>query len=130
MIISPFILVLVATGGACGALLRFGCAFAVEYLLAKTSLSLSTVIVNVVGCFVAGYLVARFGDSLDGIDPHTQALVFTGILGGFTTFSVFSVDILQLVHSGQIITAGVSAALNVCGSLVAAGIGFKLAGLY
>jgi CrcB protein len=129
MAISPFVLALVATGGACGALLRFGCAVAVEYYAAKTSFSFATVVVNIVGCFAAGFLLARFGGTLEGIDPHVKALVFTGLLGGFTTFSAFGVDVLQLVHAGHILSACISIALNVCGSLLAVGIGFKLAGL-
>lgn len=86
----------VAAGGAAGALLRHG----VNLLLPSTdqhAFSLSTLAVNVVGCFFAGLLLVWIAQR-DQADLW-RALLLTGLMGGLTTFSAFGLDLLQLARS-------------------------------
>lgn len=90
---------LVATGGAFGALARFllsklGLALGLAYIV---GLPMLTTFVNVVGCFLAGLalaLLAREGLQESGI----RSFIIVGFLGGFTTFSAFSVESLAVLN--------------------------------
>jgi CrcB protein len=72
-------------------------------------------VVNVVGCVVAGVLsglVERYG----WFSPNTRLLLFTGILGGFTTFSAFGVETAYLLRRGEVAIVFTYVALSVfCG---------------
>jgi CrcB protein len=118
---------LVALGGAVGATLRYATALVIEPLCSANSLSVSTVAVNVLGCFCAGGLLAIYGGSLEAVPQSARALLFTGVLGGFTTFSAFGIDVLVLVLNGQVMSACISIALNVFGSLAGVLGGYKIA---
>ena len=89
----------VALGGATGSMLRF---LSVEgmRLWAGHTFPWGTLLVNVIGCFVFG-LLYRLGNHFPMFTEETKALVFFGILGGFTTYSSFAHDTLhlQLEHS-------------------------------
>ncbi|MDO5605297.1 MAG: CrcB family protein [Paracoccus sp. (in: a-proteobacteria)] len=87
--VAPFIQV--AFGGALGAVARYG----LGRLVAAPA---GTLIVNVLGCFAMGLLAAGFAHRWDG---HLAPLLLTGVLGGFTTFSAFSLDALTLFERGQ-----------------------------
>jgi CrcB protein len=99
---------LVFVGGGCGALARYGLVRASESTLG-TSFPYGVFAANIVGSFLmgvlAGWLVARgggFGPFLDmeGHDAAKAALA-TGLLGGFTTFSAFSLDAVRLWETGS-----------------------------
>ncbi len=72
----------------------------------------------VVGCFVAGILGTWLLDRAL-LSTNLQLFLITGVLGGFTTFSAFSLDTLRLAESGQPSLALVNVLLNVFGSLLA-----------
>ncbi|MBB4233792.1 fluoride efflux transporter CrcB [Rhizobium esperanzae] len=108
---------LVAVGGAIGSLLR--------YYVGQWSLRLmgpafpwGTLTVNVVGCFVIGVfaeLIARkFNASVE-----LRLLLITGFLGGFTTFSAFSLDAISLFERGEAVAGGVYIVASVGLSMVA-----------
>ncbi|MGL6043714.1 MAG: fluoride efflux transporter CrcB [Sandaracinobacteroides sp.] len=86
---------LVGLGGAIGAMARFG----VGRLLGATAFPWATLLVNVLGGLLlgllAGWLVARNGN-----EP-LQLLLGVGLIGGFTTFSAFSLDVVLLVVRGS-----------------------------
>ena len=90
---------LVALGGAIGALMRFGVGEAVAQV-APNRLYLGTLMANVMGCLVFGALHATSEFSGWG-SPESRALIFTGILGAFTTFSTFEADTFALWTHGQ-----------------------------
>ncbi|MCL4135735.1 UNVERIFIED_CONTAM: hypothetical protein GTU68_011751 [Idotea baltica] len=79
---------------------------------------LATLSANVIGCFIAGilgtWLMARAS-----VSPEIQLFLITGVLGGFTTFSAFSLDTLRLAESGQWSWALVNVLANVIGTLLA-----------
>ena len=96
-------LVLVALGGACGASLRYLCTTAAMRLAGDTAWG--TLFVNVVGSFLMGMaailLVERFVD----VGPRLLPLLTVGLLGGFTTFSAFSLDAVRLFEDGRVMLA-------------------------
>ena len=71
-----------------------------------------TFTVNVVGAFFIG-LLATLADERGMIGPQTRLLLVVGVLGGFTTFSSFSLETLRLAESGELLAA----VLNVLGSV-------------
>ncbi len=108
----------VALGGVLGVLARFGLG---RLTLNHEQLLWSTVGINVVGSFLLGILVAGhwFGRDLrEGIG--------VGFLGGFTTFSTFSVQAVSEVDAGEPVRAVVYIAASVVGGLVAATAGYTL----
>jgi fluoride exporter len=77
-----------------------------------------TLIVNVAGCFAMGLLTGLMALKLN-LSPEARAFLTTGILGGFTTFSAFSLDFALLVERKAMLAAGAYAAASVLLSLLA-----------
>jgi fluoride exporter len=86
----------VALGGAIGSAARYGVNVWLGRILG-TDFPWHTFIVNVAGCFSMGVLVALMALKLN-VGPEIRAFLTTGILGGFTTFSAFSLDFALLVE--------------------------------
>lgn len=108
---------LVALGGAFGSVLRYLSGIA-SVRLAGAGFPWGTLFVNVTGSFLIGVLseviARRFGAS-----PELRLFLVTGVLGGYTTFSAFSLDAAMLAEQGQFATAALYVAL----SLVLSGLG-------
>lgn len=95
---------MVAAGGALGASLRYASVMAAARLLG-TGFPWGTLFVNVTGSFLMGIGVAmieRAGGS--GVARYAP-LLLTGMLGGFTTFSAFSLDVVSLFNRGSTLAA-------------------------
>ena len=86
---------LIAVGGAGGALVRWGVAEA----WVVDSFPWPTLCVNVIGCALLGLVTA------DGVPLHLQRLLAVGFCGGLTTFSTFSLELVQLHEGGELPTA-------------------------
>jgi CrcB protein len=84
-----------------------------------------TLIVNVLGSFLIGILAGYFSFRL-GISQHMRLFLITGILGGFTTFSAFSLDSALLIERHAYALAAVYVAGSVAASLVALFLGLAL----
>ena len=88
----------IALGGALGAVLRYGSVHGVVRLFAVGT-PLGTMFVNVLGSFIMGlfavWLLERIGDA------KVAPFIMTGVLGGFTTFSAFSLDAIALWEQGR-----------------------------
>ena len=110
----------VAVGGAVGATARYGVTILAGRL---TTLPLGTLAVNVTGCFAMGLLAA--GLAFRG-GQHLAPLLLTGVLGGFTTFSAFSLDTLTLWERGAAALALGYVAASVLLSLMAVTAGLAL----
>ncbi len=107
---------LVAIGSALGGVLRFWIA---ELMGGKLgAVHLGTVFVNVSGSFAIG-LIAALGPM-----PFAKQLFMIGVLGGYTTFSSFSLQTLELAHEGRWATAGANVVLSVVLSLAAVWLGY------
>lgn len=104
---------LVAVGGAIGSVLRWAVIVAAG---ARFGLAFpwGTLAVNLVGSFVIGVIAEAATGPVAGISPGVRLFLATGICGGFTTFSTFSLDVLTLTRDG----AGGLAFAYVAGSVV------------
>ncbi len=105
----------VAIGGAVGSVLRF-------LTVSTVGAPWATFIVNVLGSAVMGALFILLNSRM-----QYAPLLMTGVLGGFTTFSAFSLDTLKLWQSGEIVQAALYAAASVVLSLLAVALGAALA---
>ena len=113
----------VALGGAIGSMLRYLTNVGAKQAFGPGYPS-GTLIVNIVGSFVMGFLVvflARKGGN------HLAPFLMTGVLGGFTTFSAFSLDTLTIWERGEPVGAFVYVAASVLLSLAAIVAGLALA---
>jgi len=116
-------ILLVALGGALGSVARY---LAVQLVMRfhPQPFPLGTMAVNILGSFLIGVLMARFAVN----DSESSRLfLVTGILGGFTTFSAFSWDVLSLAQRGAWGQATIYVTASVGLSLAALAIGFMLA---
>jgi CrcB protein len=114
----------VALGGAIGAAARHG----VNVWSARmfgSDIPWHTLIVNVAGCFAMGLLTGLLALKLN-LSQEARAFLTTGILGGFTTFSAFSLDVALLVERKAHLAAGAYAAGSVVLSLAAVFAGLQL----
>jgi CrcB protein len=101
-------LILVALGGACGAMGRYAFGGLVAF-------PFGTLGVNLIGAVLMGLAFVLLSDRGD---PRLMGLVMTGFLGGFTTFSAFSLDVLKLVEDGRLGFALTYVFASVIGSIV------------
>lgn len=107
----------VAAGGAIGAAARYLSASAAIRLLGP-NFPWGTMFVNVLGSFVMGVLVELMALKIN-VSPPMRVFLITGVLGGFTTFSAFSLDVAVLVEKKAHISAGFYAAASVGLSVLA-----------
>ena len=103
----------VAIGGALGSVLRY-------LTISLVGGPMATFAVNVLGSLVIGILFVA-------LSPRLSPLLMTGVLGGFTTFSAFSLDALRLYEGGQMPQAMLYVAGSVISSLAAVALGAALA---
>ncbi len=116
----------IAVGGGLGAVLRFSLAGAVQRL-SDTAFPIGTLVVNVTGCLVIGFLGALFsGPAL--VRDEWRLFLLVGVLGGFTTFSSFGFETLSLIDAGDWVRAGANVLLSNGIGLVAVWFGYRLAG--
>ncbi|MBA4491247.1 fluoride efflux transporter CrcB [Paracoccus sp. S1E-3] len=112
----------VAAGGAIGASARYGVNLTTMRLLGP-GFPVATLVVNVTGCLLMGLLASVLAHR----GGHALApFLLTGVLGGFTTFSAFSLDTLTLWERGQGGQAAVYVILSVAASLLAVAAGLAL----
>ncbi len=119
-VVQPTSMMLVALGGACGCMARFA-AINLVSRWNPSQFPLGTMLVNIVGSLLIGVLLAKYGS-----EHSVRAFFVTGLLGGFTTFSAFSWDALQLLQR-QPGAAAVYILGSVVLSIAATWIGFSLA---
>jgi fluoride exporter len=91
---------LVGLGGFVGSISRYLLGGFVQQLSQSVDFPYGTLTVNLIGCFVIGFL-SQLAESRGVFTPETRLLVFIGVLGGFTTFSSFGNETLNLFRDGQ-----------------------------
>lgn len=93
-------IVLIGLGGAAGSILRYLTSGWVQQWWPATVFPYGTLAVNVLGCLVIGAL-SQLAEARGVFTPETRALVFVGGLGGFTTFSTFGNESINLLRAGE-----------------------------
>jgi len=114
-------------GGGLGASLRY----AIGHFVGERydgEFPLGTTLINISGCFAAGFLASRFSTSHAGT-AIAISFALTGFVGAYTTFSTYAVEGMLLYRDGRHALAVVSLAGTVIAGLLAAGIGAAMAGV-
>ncbi len=88
-------ILLTGVGGAIGAVLRYGTSIAVIYLMGKTKVVTGTVVANSVGCLLAGIWVG-WSSAHGNVNDDWTFFLLAGLLGGYTTFSTFALEVFLL----------------------------------
>ena len=112
----------VAAGGALGSVLRYGAALFMLRFVAVGGFPWATLLVNITGSFLIGIFTGLFAASLTA-PTGARLFMIIGVLGGFTTFSAFSIDSLLLLQKGEWVAAGAYILGSVLISLAAAAFG-------
>lgn len=112
----------IALGGALGSVLRFAMNEAVSARFGR-AFPWGTLSINVIGSFLIGLLAVILVERLE-VSPAVRLGLMVGVLGGFTTFSSFSLEVVQLMQNGAFLRAllYVVASVTVCVLAAAAGI--------
>ena len=118
-------LIIVALGGALGSIARYKLGGFVLHHTEGWNFPVSTFIVNLLGCWVIG-LFAGLAEHHDLFSPLVRLLLFTGLLGGFTTFSAFGYESIFLIRRHLFPPALAYVTLSVLCGLAAVFAGIKL----
>lgn len=110
---------LVAAGGSCGSVLR-----ALIGFLMKSFLPWPTLVVNLLGAFLIGFLV-RLSENQTNTESF-RAFWIIGLCGGFTTFSTFGLDVMNFIKTGEWTHGFIYLSLNLFGTLLAIFLGFRV----
>jgi fluoride exporter len=119
-------ILLVGIGGAFGSIARYLVSTWIQTTVKSVSFPFGTLTVNLVGCFVIGFL-AQLAEARGVFTSESRAFVFIGILGGFTTFSSFGNETLNLARGGEMWGALSNIGLNVVIGLFAVWLGRTVA---
>jgi len=118
-------MLMVGIGGFIGAMARYKLGGFVLHHTNASKFPLSTFAVNVVGCLAAGVL-AGMVIKHDSLSPNARLFLFTGLLGGFTTFSAFGLDTFYLLQRNELKWAALNACLSPFVGIMAVWLGAKL----
>lgn len=112
----------VALGGALGAVARY----TISLIPMRTQFPILTLITNILGAILIGFIVGLTAQKTD-VSANTVLFWKTGVCGGFTTFSTFSLEAYQLLESESYVLGGVYMTLSVGCCIIGIFIGKKLA---
>ena len=117
---------IVGLGGFIGSALRYLAGGWAQGLSKSLDFPYGTLTVNLIGCFVIGFL-GELAEARGIFTSETRLLIFIGLLGGFTTFSSFGNDTLNLARSGQMLNALTNVAVNIIFGLLLVWLGHTVA---
>jgi fluoride exporter len=115
-------ILLVGAGGFIGSVLRYLLGGYVQQTMKSSSFPYGTLAVNLIGCFMIG-LLAQYGETRGVFSNETRAFIFIGILGGFTTFSAFGNETINLVRDSFVMNSMLNVGANVILGLLAVWLG-------
>lgn len=113
---------LIFVGAGCGGVFRYWISNLSYWFLGR-QFPYGTLIVNVSGCFLMGLLFVLLIERFDGVGPQLRSLLLIGLLGGYTTFSSFSIETLNLFENGAFLSGMVNILLSIMLCLAATWIG-------
>lgn len=119
-------LLLIGTGGFIGSVLRYLLSGAAQTLSQSIAFPYGTLTVNILGCLCVGVL-SELIENRGLLGPDVRAFMIIGILGGFTTFSAFGNETLNLLRDGQRAASGLNVAAHLALCLGAVWLGRMLA---
>ena len=102
----------VALGGALGSVSRYLLGTWAQTISRSIDFPYGTLTVNLIGCFVIGFL-SQLVEARGAFTSESRLLIFIGVLGGFTTFSSFGNDTVNLLRDGEMVNALVNVGANV-----------------
>lgn len=105
-------LLLIAFGGALGCVLRYLVSTGVYQILGR-DFPYGTLVVNALGSFLVGFLFILLLEYIDTLAEQFRALLIIGFLGGFTTFSSFSIETINLIEGGEMYRAFLNIIISV-----------------
>jgi CrcB protein len=105
-------ILLVGIGGLIGSIMRYLASGYVQQASKSIDFPYGTLAVNVIGCFIIGFL-AQLAEDRGVFTTQSRLFVFTGFLGGFTTFSSFGNETLNLARDSQMLNAFANVGANV-----------------
>lgn len=115
-------ILLVGIGGFIGSVMRYLLSGWVQQTTKSVGFPFGTLAVNIIGCFVIGF-IAQLAESRGAFAGETRTFIFFGILGGFTTFSTFGNETLNLARDSQVLNAFANVGANVILGLFAVWLG-------
>jgi len=115
-------MLLIFVGAGCGGVFRYWISN-VSYWFFGRQFPYGTLIVNVSGCFLMGLLFALLIERFNGAGPQLRSLLLIGLLGGYTTFSSFSIETLNLFENGAPLAGVANILLSVVLCLAATWLG-------
>jgi CrcB protein len=118
--------ILVGVGGFVGSILRYLISGYVQQLTKSAVFPYGTLFVNIAGCLVIGFL-SQLADARGVFTAESRVLIFIGILGGFTTFSAFGNETMNLLREGENVPALLNIGVHVVFSISAVWAGRLLA---
>ena len=120
----------IGLGGALGSMLRFGLGTWIDTTVSKAGqlFPWGTIVVNITGCFVIGVIAGVSMGDRALISPLTRSFIMIGILGGYTTFSSFSLQTLTLAQNNQWGAATANVLISVVLCLIGVWLGSLVAG--
>src|SRR5438105_2486768 len=121
-------LLLVGLGGALGSMARHGLNRLIHQRALASTFPFGIFLINVLGSIAIGVVAGLLASGRVHLSFQARTFLVVGILGGFTTFSSFSLDTFTLIRDGQALEAGVNAVGQVALSLLGVWAGFRLSG--
>lgn len=119
----------VGIGGAIGSILRYLASLWIANKYQVGNFPLATFLINISGCILIGLFIGLF-ERGQLINSDIKLLLITGVCGGYTTFSTFSLENIQLINNGNYLTACIYAIASVLLGIGAVWLGGSIAKLF
>jgi len=113
ILFDPLRYALVALGGSLGAVLRYMLSGYAQQIGRNSSFPIGTLVVNIVGCFTIGFL-SELAENHGLLRADARLFTVVGVLGGFTTFSAFGNETINLLRQSE----NLAAIANIAGHIV------------
>lgn len=115
-------IVLIFFGAGLGGVLRYWVSNGIHFLFGR-QFPYGTLVVNVSGCFLMGLLFVLTLERFESVGSELRALLLIGLLGGYTTFSSFSIETINLLENGNWLSGLMNVLLSTVICLAAAWLG-------